>query len=61
MYWSRDKYVFFYSMRTRGHLGPIGLRVRERAMAEPLINYEGAMQWSAVKVTTSDTKSATWR
>lgn len=48
-------------MKTRGHPGLIGRRVRERVMAEPLINYEGAMQWSAVKVTTSDTKSATWR
>lgn len=52
---------FSDSMKTRGHPGPIGRRVLERAMAEPLINYEGAMQWSAVKVTTSDTKSATWR
>jgi len=48
-------------MKTHGHPGLIGRRVRERAMAEPLINYGGAMQWSAVKVTTSDTKSATWR
>lgn len=58
---NKCNFFFFDSMKTRGHLGLIGRRVRERVMVEPLINYEGAMQWSAVKVTTSDTKSATWR
>lgn len=48
-------------MKTRGHRGPSGRRVRERATAEPLINSEGAMRWPAAKVTMSDTKSATWR
>lgn len=48
-------------MKTRGHHGPSGRRVRERATVEPLINSEGAMQWLAAKVITSDTKSAIWR
>lgn len=50
-----------FSMKIRGHPGLSGRRVRERVTAEPLINYEGAMRWLAVKVTTSDIRSATWR
>lgn len=54
-------HFYHSSMKTRGHRGPSGRRVRGRATAEPLINSEGAMRWPAAKVTTSDTKSATWR
>lgn len=50
-----------YSMKTHGHHGPSGRRVRERVTAVPLINSGGATRWPAARDTTSDTKYAICR
>lgn len=48
-------------MKTRGHHGPSGRRVRGRVTAAPLTNSGGATRWPAARGTTSDTKYATCR